>query len=161
MRSRSYSDDTVNVWESTADSTFTVFEDAESDLARGTEIALFLKEDATEFCDQGMLKSLVQRFSQFIQFPIYLHESRVDTIEVPAEDDDEDDDDEDADLDDDDEDDEDLDDEDDEDDDEDELDADDEEAEPKMVKKEVTTWEWSAHQRPACHLDALQGRHQR
>ena len=96
VRSRSYKDGSVNVWESTADSTFSVYEDTEgAALARGTEITMFLKADASEFCDQDALRGLIQRYSQFIQFPIYLHESKVDTIEVPAEDDE---DDEDADI---------------------------------------------------------------
>jgi heat shock protein beta len=46
-------DEPQTVWESTADSSFKVAADPRGDtLGRGTEITLFLKEDAGEFMDQ-------------------------------------------------------------------------------------------------------------
>jgi len=138
-----HADDDQHVWISTADSTFSIAPDPEGNtLGRGTEIKLFLKEDAEEFCDQTKLEALVKRYSEFITFPIYLHKSKTETIEVPVEEDeDEDEDDEEADGEDDD--DEGADDED-EDEDDDELEADeyDEEDEPEMTTKKVTTWDW-------------------
>merc|ERR1712146_649026 len=60
------------VWESTADSVFTVSKDPRGNtLGRGTEITLFLKEDALAFAEDHELKSIISRYSQFINFPIY------------------------------------------------------------------------------------------
>merc|ERR1711871_992590 len=91
-------------------------------LGRGTEITLFLKEDAGEFLDQDRLEELVKRYSEFITFPISLYMSKTETVEI--EDDDED-----------------LDDDSSEDDDEEEEDEyDDEDLEP--LTETVTKWDW-------------------
>merc|ERR1712178_560468 len=86
-----HNDDEQHIWESTADATFSVAEDPRGDtLGRGTEIKLFLKEDASEFLEQSKLEDLVKRYSEFITFPIYLHKSKTETVEVPIDDDDDD-----------------------------------------------------------------------
>merc|ERR1719321_2097239 len=87
-----HNDDAQHIWDSTADATFTVAEDPRGDtLGRGTEIKLYLKEDASEFLEQSKLEDLVKRYSEFITFPIYLHKSKTETVEVPIDDDDDDD----------------------------------------------------------------------
>merc|ERR1711865_1156827 len=79
-------DDAQHIWDSTADATFTVAEDPRGDtLVRGTEIKLYLKEDASEYLDQAKLEELIKRYSEFITFPIYLHKSKTETVEVPIE----------------------------------------------------------------------------
>jgi len=81
-----HNDDEQHIWESSADSTFTVVPDpAGNTLGRGTEIRLFMKEDASEFIDQDKLRDLIKRYSEFITFPIYLRTSRIETEEVPLE----------------------------------------------------------------------------
>jgi len=66
-------DDDQHIWESKADRTFTVAKDPRGNtLGRGTSIILHLKEDATEFLHEETLKKIVTRYSEFIQFPIYL-----------------------------------------------------------------------------------------
>jgi len=55
-------------------------------LGRGTQIILHLKDDAQEFLDQHTLQRIVSKYSEFIQFPIYLYQSRTVTEEVPDED---------------------------------------------------------------------------
>ena len=35
-------------------------------------VRLYLKEDATEYCKYEELKRLVERYSSFISYPIYL-----------------------------------------------------------------------------------------
>jgi len=121
-----HNDDEQHCWESAADSSFSVWKDDGEDLGRGTEITLYLKEDAGEFLDQDRLEELVLRYSEFITFPIYLYKSSTETVEVE--------DDEEEDLDDDEEeDDEDLDEEDDE--------YEDEE-EPARTTT-VTNWDWA------------------
>merc|ERR1719163_910796 len=66
-----HNDDDQHVWESTADATFTVAADPRGNtMTRGTEITLFLKEDASEFIEQAQLKDLIKRYSEFVTFPI-------------------------------------------------------------------------------------------
>lgn len=67
-------DDDQYIWESTADSQFTVSKDPRGNtLGRGTEITMFLKEDAEEFLSQYKLDELVKKYSEFIPFPIYIY----------------------------------------------------------------------------------------
>jgi HSP90 family molecular chaperone len=81
-----HNDDEQHVWSSTADASFTVAKDPRGNtLGRGTEITLFLKEDASEFLEQDRLKDLVGRYSEFITFPIYLYTSKTESVEVPVE----------------------------------------------------------------------------
>ncbi len=62
-----------HIWDSAADGTFTVAEDPRGNtLKRGTELTLFLKEDASEYLEQHKLEELIKRYSQFVTFPIYL-----------------------------------------------------------------------------------------
>lgn len=72
-----HNDDKQYIWESDS-SSFTVVEDPRGDtLKRGTTVSLFLKEEAQEFLGDEKLKTLVGKYSQFINFPIYLWGSRV------------------------------------------------------------------------------------
>jgi len=90
-------DDEQYVWESTADSSFAIAKDPRGNtLGRGTEITMFLKEDAVDFTKQDTVENLVQKYSEFITFPIKLYKKTEKTVEV---DDDEEDDDEDTDTD--------------------------------------------------------------
>jgi len=122
-------DDDQYIWESTADSSFNIAKDPRGDtLGRGTEITLFLKEDAGEFLDQDRLDELIMRYSEFITFPISLYKSKTETVEIDDEDEEDDDDEE----------------EDGEDDDED-LEVEDEyedEEDEEPQTETVTTWEW-------------------
>merc|ERR1711865_1261037 len=54
-------------------------------LGRGSEIKLYLKEDASEYLEQAKIEELIKRYSEFITFPIYLHKSKTETVEVPVE----------------------------------------------------------------------------
>merc|ERR1712166_566792 len=76
------------IWESTADSSFTIREDpnAESDpLGRGTRVILHLKDDCKEFTEPDKLKELVKKYSEFINFPIMLQTTKEIEEEVPVE----------------------------------------------------------------------------
>jgi heat shock protein beta len=78
--------DTQHVWESMADKTFTIAEDPRGPtLGRGTQVTLHLKDDALEFANEHELKKLVKRYSEFINYPIYLHVSKSVEKEVPDE----------------------------------------------------------------------------
>ncbi|KAL1495795.1 hypothetical protein AB1Y20_016656 [Prymnesium parvum] len=85
VHSKSNDDDTQWVWESSADSTFSVYEDKGEPLGRGTKIVLSLKEDCLEFLEEERLKGLIKRYSEFINFPIYLYTSKEEEEEVPIE----------------------------------------------------------------------------
>ena len=85
-------EDVQHLWESTADATFKVAEDpAGNTLGRGTEITMYLKDDAKEYLDADKLEGLIKKYSEFITFPIYLYKSHTETVEVPVEEDDEED----------------------------------------------------------------------
>ncbi|KAD2393329.1 hypothetical protein E3N88_40306 [Mikania micrantha] len=77
------------LWESNADRAFTISEDTYNEpLGRGTEIRLHLKKEAGEYLEESKLKELVKKYSEFINFPIYLWASKEVDVEVPVEDDD-------------------------------------------------------------------------
>ena len=42
-----------------------------------------MKEDATEYLEEDQLKTLIKRYSEFINFPIFLQETKTEEIEVP------------------------------------------------------------------------------
>merc|ERR1711939_891875 len=85
-----HNDDKQYIWESTADSSFTIKEDPEGNtLGRGTEITLHLKDDCKEFTEPDKIKDLEKKYSEFISFPIYLKETKTVEKEVPVEEDEE------------------------------------------------------------------------
>merc|ERR1711904_503318 len=79
VTSKCNDDPVQHVWESSADASFTVVDDPRgSTLGRGSRVTLHLKEDAHDYLSEDKLKDSVKKYSQFIQFPIY--------VEVPEED---------------------------------------------------------------------------
>merc|ERR1711998_702987 len=81
-----HNDDKQYIWESTADSSFTIKEDpAGNTLGRGSAITLHLKDDCKEFTEGDKIKELVKKYSEFISFPIYLKETKTVEKEVPVE----------------------------------------------------------------------------
>jgi heat shock protein beta len=86
--SKSNDDPVQHVWDSTANSVFTITEDPRGvTLGRGTSVTLHLKEDAEEFLNEAELEKIVGRYSEFINFPIYLRTEKIEEKEVPVEDD--------------------------------------------------------------------------
>jgi molecular chaperone HtpG len=68
-----HNDDEQYIWESEAGGHFTIQRDSTgTQLGRGTEIVLHLKDDQTEFLEERTIKDLVKKHSQFIQYPISL-----------------------------------------------------------------------------------------
>jgi heat shock protein beta len=79
-------DDKQYVWESTAASGYTIAEDPQGNtLGRGTRITLHIKEDAEEFLDSAKIKELIKKYSEFINFPIYVWTETEEDVEVPIE----------------------------------------------------------------------------
>merc|ERR1712088_851531 len=125
-------DDAQYIWESDA-SSFSISEDPRGPtLKRGTQISLYLKEESYDFLEQDTVRDLIKKYSQFINFNIYLWGSSTKTVEEPIEEDEEektedeveetpkDEDDEGA----------------------VEEDKEEEEKKPKTKKVEKTTWDW-------------------
>lgn len=84
-------DDEQYIWESTAESSFTIAKDPRGNtLGRGTEITMFLKEDALEFLKQEKLEEIIKHHSEFINFPISLYKKTSEVVEVPEEEEDKD-----------------------------------------------------------------------
>ena len=72
------------VWTSESAASYVIEEDPEGDtLGRGTEVRVYLKEDALEFMNHKRLNRLIKKYSEFIDFPIYLNNKK--EIEVDAE----------------------------------------------------------------------------
>ena len=72
------------VWSSRADGSFTVAADAQGEaLGRGTRIVLHLKEDAQEYAEEGKLRQLAVKYSEFMNFPIYMQTEK--EVERPVE----------------------------------------------------------------------------
>ena len=59
-----------------------ISQDQQVDLTRGTRVTLHLKEDAAEMASPAKLQTLIKQYSQFIQFPIRLWNSRQETDQV-------------------------------------------------------------------------------
>lgn len=72
-----HNDDEQYIWESDAES-FSIAKDPRGNtLGRGTTVSLKLKEEAGDYLQDGTLKELVRKYSQFINFNIYLWSSKV------------------------------------------------------------------------------------
>ena len=122
VSSKNDADDKQWVWRSKADGEFYIYEDPRGNtLGRGTEIEFDIKKDAEEYLETDKLIEIVKKYSEFIQFPIYVQTTKTEKVEKAKEETDEEDkpkDDEDADV----------------------QDAEKEDAEPEF--EEVTTNSW-------------------
>jgi heat shock protein 90kDa beta len=73
--SKSNNDEKQHIWTSESAASYTVEEDPEGNtLGRGTIVRIYLKEDSLEFLNRKKVAKLIKRYSEFIDFPIYLHE---------------------------------------------------------------------------------------
>ncbi|XP_078531027.1 endoplasmin [Lissotriton helveticus] len=118
-----HNNDTQHIWESNSNE-FSVIEDPRGDtLGRGTTITLVLKEEASDYLELETVKNLVKKYSQFINFPIYVWSSKTETVEEPIDEDEEAKDKEDTDE-------------------EAAVEEEDEEKKPKTKKVEKTVWDW-------------------
>mmetsp|Transcript_72710 Transcript_72710/g.204929 ORF Transcript_72710/g.204929 Transcript_72710/m.204929 type:complete len:803 (+) Transcript_72710:81-2489(+) len=91
VTSKCNEDATQHVWESTADASFTIVADPRGNtLGRGSRVTLHLKEDAHDYLSEDKLKEASKKYSQFIQFPIYVKVKKEVDVEAEEEDDDDD-----------------------------------------------------------------------
>jgi len=90
VTSKCNDDPTQHVWESSADASFTVVADPRGNtLGRGSRVTLHLKEDAHEYLAEDKLKDTAKKYSQFIQFPIYVKVKKEVDVDADEDDDDE------------------------------------------------------------------------
>ncbi|KAL7982330.1 hypothetical protein Chor_009928, partial [Crotalus horridus] len=81
-----HNNDSQQIWESDSNE-FSVIEDPRGNtLGRGTTVTLVLKEEASDYLELDTVKNLVTKYSQFINFPIYVWSSKTETVEEPLED---------------------------------------------------------------------------
>jgi len=81
-----HNDDKQYIWESDAES-FSIAEDPRGDtLKRGSTVSLYLKEEAYDYLEQDTVKELIKKYSQFINFPIYMWASKTETVDEPIDD---------------------------------------------------------------------------
>merc|ERR1712088_1051123 len=91
VTSKCNEDPVQHVWESSADASFTVVADPRGNtLGRGSRVTLHLKEDAHDYLSEDKLKETSKKYSQFIQFPIYVKVKKEVDAEAEEEDDDDD-----------------------------------------------------------------------
>ena len=81
VASKNNDDDTVNVWDSRAGGSFTVYE-SNDDIKRGTRITLYLKEDMEKYLEEHTIKDIVKRHSEFVDFPLQLWTEKTEEKEV-------------------------------------------------------------------------------
>ncbi len=67
-------------WESDGLGSYTIAEAA--GLARGTRIVIDLKEDDAEYAKDYRIRDIIQRFSNFVNFPILLGGGKVNTVQA-------------------------------------------------------------------------------
>merc|ERR1712078_488891 len=91
VTSKCNDDPVQHVWESSADASFTVVDDPRGNtLGRGSRVTLHLKEDAHDYLSEDKLKETAKKYSQFIQFPIYVKVKKEVDVDADEEEDDDD-----------------------------------------------------------------------
>lgn len=65
-------------WESTGDGTYTIEECSRE--KRGTEIVLHLKEEFKEYLDEWKIRSIVKKYSDYIQYPVVMDITRSEKV---------------------------------------------------------------------------------
>lgn len=80
-----HNDDEQYIWESDSNSFITVKDPRGNTLGRGTTVSLHMKPEAKEFLAEAKLKEIISKYSQFINFNIYLWSSKSISEEVPVE----------------------------------------------------------------------------
>ena len=80
IKTKSFKKDSPEVeWKSDGLGNYEI-EEINNDLKRGTIIEIHLKEDAKDFAEKYRLESTIKRHSNFISFPIYLENEKINTI---------------------------------------------------------------------------------
>ncbi|GMQ82851.1 MAG: molecular chaperone HtpG [Rhodothermia bacterium] len=73
-------DSTGYRWSSDGGGSYTVETIEKED--RGTSVILHLKDDETEFAETWRLKEIIRKYSNFVDFPIYVDDEQVNTVKA-------------------------------------------------------------------------------
>ena len=65
-------------WESTGDGSYSIEECSKED--RGTEITLHLKEGMEEYLDEWKIRSIVKKYSDYVQYPVVMDITRTEPV---------------------------------------------------------------------------------
>ncbi len=80
IRTRSFQPESSPVeWRSDGTGTYEV-NDVEGPLKRGTTIEVHLRDEAVDFVEPYRVRSVIQKHSNFISFPIFVNDDRVNTV---------------------------------------------------------------------------------
>jgi len=80
IKSKSFRKDESAVWWKSDGSGDYEIAELDEPIKRGTTIEIYLRDDAKEFADKYRLEGIIKRHSNFISFPIYLKEEKINTI---------------------------------------------------------------------------------
>ncbi len=80
IKSKSFRKDETAVWWKSDGSGDYEIAELDEPIKRGTTIEIYLRDDAKEFADKYRLEGIIKRHSNFISFPIYLKEEKINTI---------------------------------------------------------------------------------
>lgn len=80
-----HNDDDQYIWESDANSFITSKDPRGNTLGRGTTVSLHMKQEGAEFLEMNKLKEIIGKYSQFINFNIYMWTSKTVQEDVPVE----------------------------------------------------------------------------
>jgi len=74
-------------WESEADASYTISDASPDDIdgTSGTKLILQLKEDSSTYLEASKIEALLQRYSEFIEFPISVWKEKTEYKQVPDE----------------------------------------------------------------------------
>jgi len=68
-------------WESTGDGSYTI-EECEKE-TRGTEIVLHMKDDMKEYLDEWRIRSIIKKYSDYVQYPVVMDVTRSEPVKDP------------------------------------------------------------------------------
>ncbi len=71
-----HNSDNEYIWESLATESYTIRENPNPSLKRGTKVVLHIKEYDDEYLDLDTVKDIINRYTQYIGFPIEMLETR-------------------------------------------------------------------------------------
>ncbi len=75
---RAGKDSSAVIWESKADGFYTVTDTEKS--GRGTDVILHLKDDALDYLEEWEIRTLIKKYSDFIEFPIVIDVEKESTV---------------------------------------------------------------------------------
>lgn len=76
-------DDTPHLWSSDGTGSFDISK-LQSSIRqdRGTSIVIHLKDDAAKYCDEKEIEKVLKKYSNFVNFPIFLNGNRINTMQA-------------------------------------------------------------------------------